>query len=316
MKKLISILLLCAVLCMTACGNNKQTEPDNDVEQNTENGSDNEDVSGGDDLSKYENKATVMCYNIFYKDVADRSDDIQDLILKNNPDILLLQEVSVDWIPYLQNFMSENGYSYYGYGRHGGELSDPNVGSGDQFTPVLWKTEKYDLVESGHFWLSSTPEVYSAAWLDGIVSKYPRCVNWVILKDKETGGELLATSVHTDPESEQVRTNSSMLIAEKITEIRGERPAVLGGDWNMKLTDDAYRAVNENGYPDIRITAEETTMSGSFNAWGERADDNFAFGDHIFATDNVAAKYFEVVDDYYDGVHISDHNPLLTEIYY
>lgn len=314
MKKLISLLLLCAVLGMTACSSDKETEPS--TEEKTESGSENEEAAGKTDLSSYENKAVVMCYNIFYKDVADRSADIQDLILKNDPDILLLQEVSVEWIPYLQTFMSENGYSYYGYGRHGGELSDPNIGSGDQFTPVLWKTDKYDLVDSGHYWLSSTPETYSAAWLDGIVSQYPRCVNWVILKDKETGGEVLASSIHTDPESAQVRTNSSNLIVEQVNEIRGDRPAILAGDWNMSLTDDAYKAVVEGGYPDVRTTAEESTMSGSFNAWGERADDNFAFGDHIFVSDNVGAKYFEVVDDYYDGVHISDHNPLLTELYY
>lgn len=314
MKRLIGLMLLCAVLCMTACSNDKKGEPEPDNQ--TEEGSETKDSSGGKELSEYENKAIVMCYNIFYKDVADRSSDIQDLILKNDPDILLLQEVSVEWIPYLQTFMSENGYSYYGYGRHGGELSDPNVGSGDQFTPVLWKTEKYDLVDSGHFWLSSTPETYSAAWLDGIVSKYPRCVNWVILKDKSTGGEVFATSVHTDPESAQVRTNSSNLIVEKVNELRGDRAAVLAGDWNMGLTDEAYKVVVEGGYPDIRTIAEESSMGGSFNAWGERADDNFAFGDHIFVSDNMGAKYFDVVDDYYDGVHISDHNPLLTEIYY
>ncbi len=313
MKKLISLMVLCVILCVTACGEKTEKEPNTDA-QITQ--SEKKEESEGKDLSQYKNKATVMCYNIFYKDVADRSADIQDLILKSDPDILLLQEVSVEWIPYLQTFMSENGYSYYGYGRHGGELSDPAVANGDQFTPVLWKTGKYDLVDSGHYWLSSTPESYSAAWVDGIVSKYPRCVNWVILKDKETGGEIMATSIHTDPESEQVRTNSSNLTVQMTTEIRGERPAVIAGDWNMKLSDEAYKVVVDGGYPDLRTIAEESSMGGSFNAWGERADDNFAFGDHIFVSEDVGAKYFKVVDDYYDGVHISDHNPLLTEIYY
>ena len=126
----------------------------------------------------------------------------------------------------------------------------------------------------------------------------------------------MAVCVHTAPDSVQVRTNSSNLIVEMANEIRGDRPVVMGGDWNMQLTDEAYLAVTENGYPDVRMLAEDTTYSGSFNAWGERADDNFAFGDHIFVSENVAAKKFEVVDDYYDGVHISDHNPISTEIYF
>ena len=315
MKKFLSLLLVCAMLGLTACGSgNDDAEPNTD--EQVENGSEDKNASKEIDWSKYENQANVLCYNIFYQDVADRSDEIQDLILKQDPDVLLLQEVSVDWIPYLQSFMQENGYSYYGYGRYGGELSGSDLQSGDQFTPVLWKTDKYDLKDSGHFWLSSTPETYSAAWLDGTVSKYPRCVNWVILQDKETGGEFMAVCVHTDPESEQVRTNSSNLIVEMVNEIRGDRPAILAGDWNMQLTDEAYLAVAENGYPDVRMFAEDTTYGGSFNAWGERADDNFAFGDHIFVSDGVAAKKFEVVDDYYDGVHISDHNPLFTELYF
>ena len=240
----------------------------------------------------------------------------QDLILKNDPDVLMLQEVSIDWIPYLQSFMQDNGYSYYGYGRYGGELSGSELQSGDQFTPVLWKTDKYDLKDSGHFWLSSTPEVYSAAWIDGTVSKFPRCVNWVILQDKETGGEFMAICVHTDPENDVVRTNSSQLIVEKANEIANGIPVVMAGDWNMSITDKAYLTVAENGYPDVRFVAEETTYGGSFNAWGERTDDNYAFGDHVFISNNMGAKSFEVVNDYYDGVHISDHNPLLAELYY
>jgi len=313
MKKKLILIMLGITLLLTACNNSDQADSQS---QQTESQEETENVSEGKDLSQYENKVKLMCYNIFYKDVADRSADIQDLILKNDPDVLMLQEVSVDWIPYLQDFMSANNYSYYGYGRYGGELSATDLQSGDQFTPILWKTEKYELKESGHFWLSSTPEVYSAAWVDGTVSKFPRCVNWVILQDKETGGEFMALCIHTDPESEVVRTNSSQLTVEMVKEISKGRPVVMAGDWNMSITDAAYLAVTEGGYPDVRFEAGETTYSGSFNAWGERADDNYAFGDHIFMSDNMGAKFFEVVNDYYDGVHISDHNPLLTELYY
>lgn len=314
MKKRLLLLLLSLTFVFSACGNAQGNGNTEDSQAN--NHTETESESDGIDLSVYENKMTLMCYNIFYKDVADRSDEIQDLILKNDPDVLMLQEVSIDWIPYLQSFMQDNGYSYYGYGRYGGELSGSELQSGDQFTPVLWKTDKYDLKDSGHFWLSSTPEVYSAAWIDGTVSKFPRCVNWVILQDKETGGEFMAICVHTDPENDVVRTNSSQLIVEKANEIANGIPVVMAGDWNMSITDKAYLTVAENGYPDVRFVAEETTYGGSFNAWGERTDDNYAFGDHVFISNNMGAKSFEVVNDYYDGVHISDHNPLLAELYY
>lgn len=314
MKRLVSILLICIMFGLTACGSEKDTDFDTDqtVGSESEKEKDSE-VKGWD---SYENQINILCYNIYYKDVADRSENIQDLMLQKDPDVLMLQEVSVEWLPYLQDFIETNGYDCYGYGRYGGELSDGNLQSGEQFTPVLWKTDKYDLVESGHFWLSSTPESYSSAWTDGTISNFPRCVNWVILKDKDTQGEFMAVSIHTDPDDAQVRTNSSKLAVEKVNEIRGERPAIIAGDWNMKLTDEAYLAVAENGYPDVRMIAEDADLGGSFNAWGERDDDNFAFGDHIFVSDGMAAKVFEVVDDYYDGEHISDHNPLYAELFY
>lgn len=267
-------------------------------------------------VSKYKSKVKLMCYNIFYKNVTERSDNIQDLIFKHNPDVLLLQEVSADWIPYLQNFMAEKGYSYYGYGRHGAEMSASDFHIKEQFTPILWKTEKYDLKDSGHFWLSSTPEVYSADWADGTISKFPRCVNWIILHDKETDGEFMTLCIHTDPESGIVRTKSSELTVKMVDEIRGELPMAMGGDWNMLLEDDAYRAVVDGGYLDVRFMAEKAMKGGSFNEWGKRTEENYAYGDHIFVSDNVVAENFEVVDDYYDGVHISDHCPLLTVLYY
>ena len=304
------------MMFLTACGDNAEKQTNTEVSS----GETTEDTSKEKHWSEYDTVAKVLCYNIYYQNIESRSANVIDLILKNDPDVLLLQEVSVEWIPYLQTFMAENGYSYYGYGRYGGELSAEVLQSGDQFTPVLWKTEKYDLVDSGHFWLSDTPEVQSAAYMDGTVSNYPRCVNWAILKDKEAGKEFLTTSVHTAPGGEdkdrKIRAKSSYQIATTLNEIRDGRPAILAGDWNMGLTDDAFYAVTENGYRDVRAIAEDTVLGGSYNGFGKYADGNYAYGDHIFVTDNAEAKCFSVVDDYYNGEHASDHNPLYTEIYY
>ncbi len=316
-------------LCLAGCGTSDENRLDreeqnrlNGSEDETGNGKEGEDNNNTDapkenDMEQYKNHVKVMSYNVYYQDVVEtRTSNIWDLVLKNDPDVLMLQEVSQDWIPYVQDFMAANGYSYYGYGRYGGELSEAELKNGEQFVPVLWKTEKYELVDSGHYWLSSTPEVYSAAWMDGTISKYPRCVNWVILKDKETGGEFMALNIHTDPENDLVRTNSCKLTAQKVTEIRAGRPAVLGGDWNMSITDSAYYAVTEGGYLDVRFKAIETTTSGSFNAWGKREEGNYAFGDHLFMSEDMGAKSYEVVDDRYDGAHISDHCPIQAELYY
>lgn len=313
MKKLILLILAAALLLLGGCGGGENTPTEAPTEPPASaGGNDN-----GPDYSAYTSQVKVLCYNIFYQDVDDRQANIRDLLTKQDADVLLLQEVSVSWIPYLQAFMQETGYSYYGYGRHGGEFSDPNVGSGDQFVPILWKTDKYELSDCGHFWLSSTPDVVkSTAWVDGVNSKYPRCVNWVILKDKQTGDEFVAMNIHTDPESDLVRTNSCNLAVEMLETIADGLPVVVGGDWNMGLTSDGYSILKAYDYKDCRIVAPDADKGGSYNAWGDRAEDNFAYGDHIFITGNMAAEVFRVVDHRYDGVHISDHNPLMTILHY
>ena len=153
MKKLISVLLICMMFVLTACGNTADEVKDNS--EQTENVS--EETTKTKHWSEYENSMRVLAFNVFYQNVEERKDNVIDLILKQDPDVMLLQEVSVEWIPHLQAFMSEHDYSYYGYGRYGSEMSDTVVKNGDQFVPILWKTDKYDLVDSGHFWLSDTP---------------------------------------------------------------------------------------------------------------------------------------------------------------
>ena len=320
MKKKLFMILFCMILMLTGCSGgtgSSDTASDEQQENETEETENTEDTEDDSQASMdiYENEVKVMSYNIYYQNVEGRSDNIQDLIVKNSPDILMLQEVCVDWIPYIQEFMEENNYSYYGYGRYGGEFSADGLQSGEQFAMILWKNDVYELSESGHFWLSSTPDVYSSAWTDGTTSNYPRCVNWVILKSKETEDEIFALNAHTDPEDEMVRNNSCSLIAEQVEELRGERAAVLGGDWNMTISDTAYTIMTDT-FLDVRFQANETTTEGSFNAWGEREEGNYAFGDHIFITDNIGAELYEVVDDYYDGEHISDHCPIQAVLYY
>lgn len=265
---------------------------------------------------EYQNKLKLLCYNVFYKEIEERKDNIFEVFLTRDADVMLLQEVSIPWIPRLKEFMEEHGFSYYGYGRRGGEMMDKEMHEKEQFTPILWKTEKYDLVDKGHFFLSSTPEVFSSDWEDGTVSKFPRCVNWVILRDKATGGEVMALCIHTDPENPDVRTKSSELTVKMLEKIRQGRPLIMGGDWNMQPEDAAYKALIDGGYVDVRHNTDKTTAMGSFNAWGKRTPDNFAFGDYLFTSDNVKPEYFEVVDDRFDGVHASDHCPLETIINY
>ncbi|MCL2252961.1 MAG: endonuclease/exonuclease/phosphatase family protein [Lachnospiraceae bacterium] len=342
MKKILLYLIAFTLLATTACGNasigtdvnpeyvkifgemedvSEQIEADEDVTEVREVSSPAlEDTNEASEINYKSDKteATIMCYNIFYQNAEARAPLIEALILEKSPDIIGVQELSLEWVSLIQDFKEAHQYSSYGYGRHGGDLSDENLGSSEQFALILWKTDKYELTASGHFWASSTPDVVrSTAWADGTNTTFPRCINWVKLKDKTTGSEMIFLNLHLAPEvvNYTVRTNSSKLIIEKMEEFYGNYPIVLTGDFNMKLTCTAYETITQNGYNDMRFTAEQTDHRGSFNNW-TREMDALAFADHIFGTPDIIVESYEVIDHRVDGEHISDHNPLFAKIFF
>ena len=248
-----------------------------------------------------------------------RKDVILDIIRKANPDVLFLQEVSEEWIPFLQEFMESDGYAYYAYGRYGSELSGVQE-HGEQYVPILWKKDKYEVLDQGHFWLSATPdEVRSSTWGDGTLSEFPRCNNWVKLKDKETEKVFMASAIHLPPEKGLIPNHSIKLLNEKLPELSGGCPIIIGGDFNMLFSETPYSLVTEGGFEDVRFMAEETEKTkGTFHKFGEY-DGQELWGDYIFVnkqSSNVTVKTFQILEDYMEsGEHASDHYPVISKMY-
>ena len=105
----------------------------------------------------------------------------------------------------------------------------------------------------------------------------------------------------------------------KLPELAGDCPILIGGDFNMTLTDSTYTRVTEGGFEDARFIATETEKTkGTFHNFGEY-DGQELFGDYIFINkqkSKISVKTFEILDDYMeDGTHASDHYPIKSVIY-
>ena len=50
-------------------------------------------------------------------------------------------------------------------------------------SPILWKRDKFDVINKGYFWLSDTPDTESKGW-DEIYDCFRMCV-YVILREKK-----------------------------------------------------------------------------------------------------------------------------------
>ncbi len=289
--------------------------------------------------------AKVMSYNVFWNltdhvadgvTITNRIQKIANVITANNPDILMLQEVSgsnTGWTSQLVPYAKAQGYGYYGYAHKGDRYIDSAVDKdttkgSDELAPILWKRDKYDCVDKGHFWGSSTPdEAGSATWSSiEVTCSYPRCINWVELKDKQTGEKLLVVNYHAAPDKdgisyEHVRNLTAQLIVERVAGLNKKHSDVaiiMGGDWNMQRGQVTYSTIISNGFGDAKLDAAASTGKNSYNAWN-REPTKFGVGDFLFGNKDITFATYDVVNDIDpdgSGYYISDHSPIVADIKY
>lgn len=258
----------------------------------------------------------AMSYNVYFGadvpaskgfSISDRYLKVAQKIAAEAPDIAMLQEVTDAFktvaLPVLE------GYSFYGE-------AHPDT---DEAAPVIWKTAKYDLVESGTVKTGSD-------WC-ATAKQYVRALNYVVLKDKTTGSQVIALSVHGQPDMDGVSNDAARiktmgLVAETVAALQVKyegAPAIVGGDFNMAVNSEAYNTLTAAGLKDVRATVNPGSI-GSYSDW-DRTENKFAMGDYLFVCGDVNAITFQVLTDDLDTgredgktVHISDHSPLVADL--
>ena len=103
---------------------------------------------------------------------------------------------------------------------------------------ILYRTDRFDLKDSGSFWLSPTPEEpWSLGFADG--QAVPRVVVWAKLWDRDAGRGLFFATTHfdsTDPHQER----SAPLVLERLATMAELEPVVFVGDLNSEPFHPAY----------------------------------------------------------------------------
>ena len=122
-----------------------------------------------------------------------RADLISKDINSVKPDIIGFQEATAVHYDYLEDFLE--GYDSEIAYRDNTLLSEG--------CPIFYRTDKFEKVDSGHFWLSQTPDVMSKDWGS---AHYRICI-YVILKDVASGKEFVVFNTHLDHKSTEARVN-------------------------------------------------------------------------------------------------------------
>src|SRR5437764_4836016 len=146
----------------------------------------------------------VMSFNVRYgtaPDGPDHWDKRKPLFFATirayGPDLLGMQEVIAAQADELQQELS--GYGFIGTGRDDGKRRG-------EYSPLMFRKDRFELIESGQYWLSETPEQVASKGWDAAL---PRIVTWAKLKDRASGRPLLWINTHWDHVGNKARVESA-----------------------------------------------------------------------------------------------------------
>lgn len=252
-------------------------------------------------------QVTIMSYNVWIggtgeKSPENRTDEIVANIREYSPDSFGLQEADEGWMERLPAELDE--YACVGIGRNS------NKGGGEA-SPVFYKKDKYELLDSGTFWLSKNPEKASKSW----DAMFKRICTYVILKDKQTGFTYAHFNAHFDHMGVIARLESVAVVAAKIKELAFDIPVVFSGDLNDYEGGDMYNRVLESGLRDTKTLAE--TKSGgnvTYHGYSSLSEKDKPI-DFIFVNGFATkVKSYTVDSEKINGIYSSDHHPVISEV--
>jgi endonuclease/exonuclease/phosphatase family metal-dependent hydrolase len=260
----------------------------------------------------------VMSFNIRYgtaKDGEDRWEKRQGLLLDTirayNPDLLGTQEVLAEQADFLCEKLP--GYGFCGGGRDDGKRAG-------EFSPIMYRKDRFDLLANGQWWLSPTPEKVASKGWDAAL---PRVVTWARLKDRASGVAFLMFNTHWDHVGVVARVESGKLMrklmADKREEAGGDLPTIVTGDFNSTEETPQYRTLTAADDPSLRLTdayrevrPERKPDEASFHAFkGTRQGLRI---DWILHSPQWTAKGAAIDHTQKDGHYPSDHYPVTAEL--
>ncbi|MDL2322548.1 endonuclease/exonuclease/phosphatase family protein [Bacteroidales bacterium OttesenSCG-928-A17] len=238
----------------------------------------------------------VASYNIRYENTGDaergngwkqRQPVLCEQIRFHDFDIFGAQEVLHGQLNSMLDSLP--GYSYIGAGRDDGKTKG-------EYAPIFFKEEMFDMLKSGHFWLSEHTDYPNKGW-DAVL---PRICTWGYFKEKTTGFHFWFFNLHMDHVGVEARWHSSRLVLDKIREMCGNDAVILTGDFNVDQTNKSYEVLNTSGilrdsYTQAKINYSTT---GTFNAFNPNLFTESRI-DHIFVSSSLTVEKYGILTDTY-----------------
>lgn len=207
------------------------------------------------------------------------------------------------------------------------EVRGPRYGNVPPFdyNAILFDPKRLEVLDSGGFWLSETPQRHSRSWQ----TRVARSANWALFRSRQTDLTFLHLNTHLDHASGPARLEGARLILGKLLEITGGRPdeppVVVTGDFNCRPGSPPYRAFMEDGFVDTYLAAgnEDDRDANTFHNFKGRGYREADRGqkprriDWILLQDPLRLfrpASHEILRDKQSRTYPSDHYPILADL--
>ena len=238
----------------------------------------------------------VATYNLRLSNLGDslegngwgqRAPYVAKLIQYHEFDIFGTQEGKYHQLEDLKAMMPE--YEYIGVGRDDGAR-------GGEYAAIFYKPERFELLDSGNFWLSTDTTRPNKGWDAECI----RVCTWGKFHDKIADKTFVYYNLHMDHIGVVARAESAKLILEKIKAMPEKHPVMLSGDFNVDQNNESYMLLQNSGVmADAYTTADLVyANNGTFNAFETdgMTDERIA---HIFLSPEFKVKKYGILTDTY-----------------
>jgi endonuclease/exonuclease/phosphatase family metal-dependent hydrolase len=229
-----------------------------------------------------------------------RVDRVRALIQRHGFDVMGLQEATEKQI---DDVLTE-GWAYVGVGRDDGKR-------GGEASCIFYKKARFEVLDSGTFWLSETPEVVGSKSWDTACT---RICTWARMTDRKTGKAFVYFNTHLDHVSPTAKENGMALILKRIQAIDKGIPVLLTGDMNSGPESKPI-ALAKAVLKDAKAISRtpHTGPFGTSNSFNFKKEKTGRI-DYIFVSTGVSVLTHATLDDSENALYPSDHFPVVAEL--
>jgi glycerophosphoryl diester phosphodiesterase/endonuclease/exonuclease/phosphatase family metal-dependent hydrolase len=216
----------------------------------------------------------LMSYNIRYATAPDadnrwenRRDHLLVTILNFSPDLIGTQETLAVQRDFLRDRLI--GFEVHGVGRDDGKEEG-------EMMAIFYRKSRFEKLESGHFWLSETPDTTGSKSWD---SSLPRMVSWLKLKDllDPEAKPILYLNTHFDHRGPKARLEGAKLIRQKLAELGKDCRLLLTGDFNCPEGSEPYRTIFGGSDEEKKASPLQDTFRVAYPSQGDKEGTTTSF---------------------------------------